>query len=74
MLAGIVSSCTGLPEVFKKISLFNPFFYLMDGLRFSVLGVSDTPVLPGLMISLICFFATGFVAWWMLLRGYRLKP
>jgi len=73
-LSGSFYSITALPEVLQKIALFNPIFYLIDGLRFSVLGVSDTPVLPGLMISLICFFATGFAAWWMLLRGYRLKP
>ena len=73
-LSGSFYSITALPEVLQKIAVFNPIFYLIDGLRFSVLGVSDTPVLPGLIISLICFFATGFAAWWMLLRGYRLKP
>ena len=73
-LSGSFYSITALPEVLQKIALFNPIFYLIDGLRFSVLGVSDTPVMPGLMISLICFFATGFAAWWMLLCGYRLKP
>jgi len=40
-LAGVFYSVDDLPPVWRALSHFNPFFYLVDGFRFGFLGASD---------------------------------
>ncbi len=42
-LGGVFYSIRMLPPFWHKVSLFNPIFYLVDTLRFAVLGKSDVP-------------------------------
>ena len=62
-----------LPEVFQKISLANPLFYLIDGFRYGFLGVSDGNVITGaIMIAIINIFLFTLVLK-VLKSGWRLK-
>ncbi len=73
-LSGTFYSVEALPPLLNTISHANPVFYLIDGVRFGMLGVSDSP--PGLAV-LVCGCTTlfvGLIAWTMLRQGYRLKP
>lgn len=40
-LAGVFYSVEDLPSVWRALSHFNPFFYLVDGFRYGFLGGSD---------------------------------
>ncbi len=40
-LGGVFYSIEMLPPFWRKVSLFNPIFYIVDALRHAVLGVSD---------------------------------
>lgn len=72
-LSGTFYSVEALPPVLRQITHFNPIFYLIDGLRFGMIGVSDSPPLLGLGIVVATTLAIALVAWAMFARGYRLK-
>ena len=72
-LSGTFYSVTALPPVLNQITHANPIFYLIDGFRFAMLGVSDSPPALGLAVCSGATAAVGLAAWWMLKTGYRLK-
>ncbi|SDE84947.1 ABC transporter permease [Limimaricola pyoseonensis] len=73
-LSGTFYSIEALPEFMQVLSRVNPFFYLIDGARYGMIGVSDGSPFLGLAVMLVsCAAILGF-AWAWLERGYRLKP
>ncbi|TFL19132.1 ABC transporter permease [Jannaschia formosa] len=73
-LSGTFYSLDTMPPVLAAISHANPVFYLIDGLRSSVLGVSDSSPWLGFVIVLTATALVCAGAWWMFRTGYRLKP
>ncbi|WP_238987475.1 ABC transporter permease [Roseovarius dicentrarchi] len=72
-LSGTFYSVDALPPVLRQITYFNPIFYLIDGARYAVLGVSDSAPALGAVISLGSTLAVSGIALAMFTRGYRLK-
>ncbi|MEX1234966.1 MAG: ABC transporter permease [Roseovarius sp.] len=72
-LSGTFYSVEALPPVLNEITHFNPIFYLIDGLRYSVLGVSDSAPAFGAVVAILSTLAVAGVALVMFTRGYRLK-
>ncbi len=72
-LSGTFYSIERLPEFLKPIAYCNPFFYVIDGFRYGFLGVSDVLPYKSLIILLTCNFFLGYLAWYILKVGYRLK-
>ncbi|HEY9039978.1 MAG TPA: ABC transporter permease [Roseovarius sp.] len=72
-LSGTFYSVDALPPVLNEITHFNPIFYLIDGVRYSVLGVSDSAPALGAIVSLGSTLAVSGIALAMFARGYRLK-
>ena len=72
-LGGVFYSIHMLPPFWRGVSLFNPIFYMINGLRYGVLGVSDAS--PGWSLALSVALAGGLFAWTVhLFRiGYKLK-
>ncbi|WP_347268725.1 ABC transporter permease [Paracoccus sp. (in: a-proteobacteria)] len=73
-LSGTFYSIAALPGPFRVLAYWNPVFYLIDGARFGMAGVSDAPVLRGFAV---CTLATALVlalTWRWLASGYRMKP
>ena len=72
-LGGVFYSTRALPAPFDTISLFNPMVYMVDGLRYGVLGVQVmSPALGALILVLLAALATA-LAVALLRSGYRLK-
>jgi len=72
-LGGVFYSVQMLPPALRAATLANPVFYLVDGLRFGMLGVSDAPPLAALGIAAaLCAVSLGG-AWAMLRSGYKLR-
>jgi ABC-2 type transport system permease protein len=72
-LGGVFYSAQMLPPALRAATLANPVFYVVDGLRFGMLGVSDAAPLAALGIAAsLCALAVG-VAWAMLRSGYKLR-
>ncbi len=72
-LSGTFYSVAALPPVIYEITHVNPVFYLIDGVRFGVLGVSDSSPWLGLAVCSVTTIAVSLAAWAMFRSGYRLK-
>jgi ABC-2 type transport system permease protein len=72
-LSGVFYSVDSLPPVWRAISHFNPFFYMIDGFRYGFFGVSDTPPWLSLAIVSATFIAVSAWALLLLKRGYKLR-
>ena len=72
-LSGTFYSIERLPEFFKALALFNPFFYMIDGFRYGLIGNSDANPHIGLLFLFIFDMILFFIAWRMVYIGYRIK-
>jgi ABC-2 type transport system permease protein len=72
-LSGTFYSIDDLPPVLAAISHANPIFYLIDGVRFGVSGVSDSSPWLGLLVCVIATGAVVSLAWRFFKTGYRMK-
>lgn len=73
-LSGTFYSITALPPVLQALCRVNPFFYIIDGVRFGMIGVSDSSPWIGLGVVLVAVIAVLGLCWRWLRSGYRLKP
>ncbi|MFN4062219.1 MAG: ABC transporter permease [Paracoccus hibiscisoli] len=73
-LSGTFYSVQALPQPFNTLSHWNPIFYLIDGARYGVTGVSDAPAWRGALICAGVVAAVLWLAWRWLKTGYRMKP
>lgn len=72
-LSGTFYSIEALPPVLQTLSHWNPFFYIIDGVRFGTLGVSDSSPWLGLAVVSLSALAVLATVWRWLQTGYRLK-
>lgn len=72
-LAGVFYSVNKLPGIWQTVSRFNPFFYMIDGLRYGFLGVSDASPWLSLAIAGSTWFAVSVLTVYLLKIGYKLK-
>jgi len=72
-LSGTFYDINVLIEPFLTISLFDPFFYLIDGFRYGFLGAANSNLLIGAIVAGGLAFATSAGVWWMFKTGYKLK-
>ena len=72
-LGGVFYSIDMLPPFWRTLSHFNPLFYMINGMRYGVLGVKDAS--PSLSLALTAgLTVAAFAATVALFRsGYRLK-
>lgn len=73
-LSGTFYSSEALPPLMATLIHWNPVFYLIDGARFGMLGVSDTAPALGLAIVLATTVALLALCWHWFRIGYRMKP
>ena len=52
-LGGIVYSIKMLPDWAQSLSLFNPIYYMINGLRFTILGISDSNPSHSFIIAIL---------------------
>ncbi len=72
-LSGTFYSIQRLPETFQAIAHFNPFFYMIDGFRYGVIGHADGNLIAGLAVMIGINVALWLVCTRMLHNGYKLK-
>ena len=72
-LGGVFYSVEMLPPGFRRFTLANPIFYMVDGLRFGMLGISDAhPWTGAALLAGLAATAVG-VAYALLRSGYELR-
>ncbi len=73
MLGGVFWSIEMLPEFWRTISMFNPLYWMINGLRYATLGVGDTSPEISLIISIAFAITFSTIASIMFSKGYRIK-
>ena len=72
-LSGTFYSINRLPEVLQIISKANPFFYMIDGFRYSFIGTSDGSISIGLVYLTALSFVSWLVCYLLYKKGYKIK-
>ncbi len=72
-LSGTFYSIDRLPPLFQTITHLNPVFYLIDGMRYGMIGQSDSAPALGLIVCSVSCFAVLTLCWYWLRTGYRMK-
>lgn len=70
---GVFHSIKLLPEMFQKISLVNPLFYMIDGFRYSMIGKSDVNIIISIIVVFVLAAIAFSYALFLFRIGYKLK-
>ena len=72
-LSGTFYTIDNLPEFLQMISKVNPFFYMIDGFRYSFIGKSDGSIFFGLVYLTALSFVSWFVTFLLYKKGYKIR-
>ncbi|UUX51932.1 ABC transporter permease [Nisaea acidiphila] len=72
-LSGTFYSIDRLPGIWNQLAHLNPFFYMIDGVRYGLIGWSDTSPLIGAAVLTAMNAALIGLCYLLLKRGYKIK-
>ena len=72
-LSGTFYSIERLPDFLQAVSKVNPFFYMIDGFRYSFIGTSDGSISIGLIYLTALSFVSWLVCYLLYKKGYKIK-
>ena len=72
-LSGTFFPITRFPETLQTVSLYNPFFYLIDGLRFGFTDHATGSITVGIVVVIGVNILLWSICYWMFRSGYKIK-
>jgi len=72
-MGGVFHPMDMLPAIIQKISQFNPMFYLVNGVRYSMTGISDTSIALCALLSFIFAASFFFFTVYLFKIGYKIR-
>ncbi len=72
-LSGTFYSTNALPEFWRNVAHFNPFFYMIDGFRYALTGQNDGDVMVGIIYILAINFVLAGALYLMLSKSYKIR-
>ena len=72
-LSGTFYSIERLPDFLQMVSKANPFFYMIDGFRYSFIGESDGSLIFGVFYLTIVSLILWLVSYILYKNGYKIK-
>jgi ABC-2 type transport system permease protein len=72
-LGGVFYSIEMLPDFWRNISMVNPLYWMINGLRYATLGIADTSHELSLGVSILFAIFFSSLASYMFSKGYRIK-
>jgi ABC-2 type transport system permease protein len=72
-LSGTFYLVDRLPEPFRAISHYNPFFYMIDGFRYGFIGAADGSLMIGVAVVAVLNLILAVACWTLFHTGYRLR-
>ena len=72
-LSGTFYTIDKLPSLLQTISKANPFFYMIDGFRYSFIGESDGSLIFGVFYLTIVSLILWFISYILYKNGYKIK-
>ena len=73
MLSGVFFINESLNPFFQTIMQFNPFWYIIDGMRYSFVGVANSSIVTGLWYLSGLALVTWLISFLLYSRGYKIK-
>jgi len=73
MVGGVFTTVAMLPPWLRFLAYGNPFFYFINGLRHSMIGLSETPVLTGIAFTLALVAVMSTIVWRLFATGWGLR-
>jgi len=72
-VGGVFNSIDMLPPFAQTLTRFNPFFYFVDGLRYSMIGVSEADPVIGAAVITGLILGFGGLTWYLFKIGWRIR-
>ena len=72
-LGGVFNSITMFPEQLQRVVRMNPFFYFIDGIRYSMIGVHDSNHLTGVILISVLLIGFSLFVGYLFKRGYGIR-
>ena len=72
-LGGVFYTVSLLPEFWQTISRLNPILYMINSMRYSVIGISDVSIQNALMMIVVFFIALFSIAVILLRKGIGIR-
>ena len=72
-LSGTFYSIDRLPNILKILSNYNPFFHMIDGMRYAFIGEMDGSIKFGFIYLLILCIILWLTAYYLYKKGYKIK-
>ncbi|QLD33353.1 ABC transporter permease [Mannheimia varigena] len=72
-LGGVFYSISLLPEFWQTVSKFNPIVYMINGLRYGFLGISDVPLIYTFAVLILLCVVLYAVAYRLIQQGIGLR-
>ncbi len=72
-LGGVFYSINLLPDFWQKVSLLNPVLYMVNALRYGVLGISDIDIYVALIIICVSIIVLSFFSLYLLNKGKGIR-
>ena len=72
-LGGIFYSIKMLPEWAQTLSLINPIYYMINGIRHTILGIGDSPLSISLIMAIILTVIFTIIAMFLMQSGKKIK-
>ena len=73
-LSGAFFSLAELPEMARQLILFNPIFYLIDGVRYGLTGHVEADLVVGVLYVMSLTIGLWALLWRLFAIGYKIKP
>lgn len=70
---GVFHSVEMLPGTIRWLTHFNPMFYMINGLRYGMVGISDTPIVSSSLMALLIFIALFSATVYLFRIGFKLR-
>ena len=72
-LSGTFYSVERLPNFLNFLSQYNPFFHMIDGIRYAFINNMDGSIKFGLIYLIILSILTWFISYILYKKGYKIK-
>jgi ABC-2 type transport system permease protein len=73
MVGGVFNTVSMLPSWLRWLAFANPFFYFINGIRGSMIGVDESPPGVGIAFTVLLVAVLGTIVWRLYARGYGLR-
>jgi len=72
-LGGVFNSVSMLPQKAQIFVKLNPFFYFVDGLRYSMIGISESNRLAGVIMIFTLIIGLSTIVWYLFKIGWKIR-